>query len=197
VGELKNEGRLADVVESIKFLITLLFQFYGINLNSLVGSGNVQSAESKAADKESVIRYIRYQKDIWQLNEEALLKNIICVWNRDYPNQSIDENLEVKLCFNEDEEMADDLIKRAELWMLKIQNNVANVIDWIRSENPGMDDKEAEVILEKNKQINDVMNQALNSPIPAQQGDGQQPIKPGQNPPVNNEQQNPNPKAPS
>lgn len=169
VGELKNEGRLTDVVESLKFMITLLFQFYGININSLVGTGNVQSAESKNIDKESVIRYIRYQKDMWQLNEEILLKNIICVWNRDN-DYKIDPKLEVKLCFEEDEEMADDLIKRAELWILKIQNNIASALDWIRSENKGISEKEAEAIYKKNQDMN---KSAMPEPAIPTGGDGQ------------------------
>ena len=153
VGELKNEGRLNEVVESIKFYMTVLFNFYGISMNTLVGSGAVQSAESKAMDRASVARYVRYQKDIWQLNENALLKNIICVWNRDNVDK-LPSNISVNLAFKNDDELIDDLLKRAELWVLKIQSNVSSAIDWIKSENPNLNDSDAAKVYAKNKSDN-------------------------------------------
>lgn len=153
-GEFANTARIQELSSSIFEMMKLLYDLYGINIDRLVASKQATTAESKQQDRKTLQEYIQGQQEIWQVNEENLFTCIQAVYNRDH-TEKLPKNLTMTIDFPEAVESAQEMLARLEANMVKIQNNVMNMIQWMQEENPDLSDEEAQTMLQKNKQIND------------------------------------------
>lgn len=162
IGELKNHGSIKEVIESIIFNLKMIYDIFDINLDSLITTNSVRSAESKDKDKENLFDWVNSQREIWQLNEQNFFKVASAVHNRDVMETDkkglitvqngvkIPKGIEIQVNFEE----LDTTIKTNEDWMTEINNDISSFIDWLSAMNPDLDRDELMKLLEDNRGIN-------------------------------------------
>lgn len=153
-GEFANTARISELSQSIFEMLKFLYDLYGISVDRLVTSKQATTAESKQQDRKTLEDYIETQQQVWQSNEENLFNCLQAVYNRDNTSK-LPSGLTIVLDFPEASESAQEMLARLEANMVKIQNNVMNMVQWMQEENPDLSDEEAQAMLQKNKQIND------------------------------------------
>lgn len=150
VGELKNEARIKELMESIFDMVRMMFVLVGINTDNLRGARTAESAESKEMDREDIKKFLQKKRKIWTLNEDNIFRNIICVYNRDNTNK-LPKGLTIKVDFPEIELTAEEMEKKISNWLIMIDNYFKTSIDWIMEENPDLTEEEAKKLYEQNK----------------------------------------------
>ena len=163
VGELRNSSDIKAVMDAITSMIAMLYNLFGLDSNSVIASRDAETAESKALDTKRLKEIIDASKPIWSMNENVIFKTFISVWNRDNPGDEIPYDIELKVDFVEMVKSLDEQMREAELWMVRIQNDIATASDWIRAENPDFDSADAIEEFKNNKKENrdnlDISNQ--------------------------------------
>lgn len=155
IGEFKNEGRLEQLGDSIFKMLQLLFSVKNITVDRLITTKQATTAESKQIDNESLKEQIEKQQEIWAINEENIFNTAIMVYNRDNGNDKLPKGLEISVDFYDSQLTAEEASKEIENWLVKIDNDIKTRVDWIRKDNPDLDEKDAELVYNKNKSINE------------------------------------------
>lgn len=150
IGELKNEGRVGELMKSVYDMVRMLFVLVGINTDNLRGGKAAESAESKVMDREDIKKFLQKKRNTWVLNEENIFKTLICVYNRDNSNK-LPKDLTIKIDFPEIELSAEEMEKKLSNWLIMIDNHFKTAIDWLREENPDLTEEEAKQLYEQNR----------------------------------------------
>lgn len=150
VGSIDASGKMQEVTTAIQALFKILYDAFGIPLDSMMFSNQSRSAESKTLDLSMLKDFIEDRKDIFRLNEENIFKCMCAVWNRDM-NYKIPKNISLKIDFYDDQE--DDKVK-IENWLAYIDANIKSYVDWMREANPDLSESDAMALLSRNKEIN-------------------------------------------
>lgn len=153
VGEIKNDGRILELTESIAHLIKMLYVMKDLEPDAFVSSKDKASAESKKLDMANKLAVITDKQDMWRLNEEHLFETLLAVHNRDNVKQ-LPEGLSIKIDYEDAEQSLDDLNALTENWLAKINNSIATPIDWIMDINKDLSQSEAVMQYDKNKKFN-------------------------------------------
>jgi len=156
VGEFDNSSKIKELIESIIFNMKMVYDIRDINLDSLITTNSVRSAESKEQDNKNLFSWINSQREIWNLNEQNLFKVMCSVHNRDNTNK-IPKGIELQVNFEE----LDTSTKTNEDWMVEIQNDISTYLDWLSDKNPDLDRDELIRLLEENRGINSVKNPVI------------------------------------
>lgn len=151
IGEFDNSSKIKELIEAIIFNMKMVYDIFDINLDSLITTNSVRSAESKEQDNKNLFAWVNSQREIWNLNEQNLFKVMCAVHNRDN-NYKIPKGIELQVNFEE----LDTSIKTNEDWMIEIQNNISTFIDWLSDKNPDLDRDELLKLLEDNRGINKI-----------------------------------------
>ena len=154
LGEFQNRGDIQAVVNGIVAIMKVLYNTYGISLDSLVSVNARSSAESKIVDSKKLYQLIRDSQEIWQLNEDIIFKNMCSVWNRENQQQKIPAGVKMMVDFADSPLETIDKAEENENMQVLIANNIKTLIDWARQENPDLSESEAKVLIKMNKQEN-------------------------------------------
>ncbi len=156
IGEFSNRGDIQAVVNGIVFIAKILYDSYGVALDSLVSTNSMSSAESKMFDSYKQYELVRDSQEIWQLNEEIIFKNMCSVYERENKG-SIPKGVKIMIDFADLPMESVNKAKENNNMQVLIQNNIKTVIDWMRKENPDLSQEEAKTLIETNKDYNDSM----------------------------------------
>ena len=175
---LDKEGRgqigTLDIQSSIKeFWETLLDRMrtgisqYGLDAESFQRSGSGESGIKLKIKKEGLMELREDQLPLYRESENKLFE-ITRIVNNYHNIKKINENATFNIDFGEIKFQSDEEAE-ARTWTIKIQNNVSTAIDWIKADNPDLDDDKAEIKYKENKAINQsskggVVIQPLNKP---------------------------------
>jgi len=147
---------------------TSLAQF-GISAENFTRSGTPESGFKLKVKKEGLLEQREKQLPLYRIAEKEIFEKTRIVWNYHNPDEAINEEAKFEIDFA-DPTFINDKTEENENWIIKIDNNIASKVDWIRSENPDLDDDAAQQKLDENKAIND-LNQVQIKPITNETGE--------------------------
>jgi len=151
IGEFDNASKIKELIDSIVFNMKMVYDIFDINLDSLITTNSVRSAESKEQDNKNLFAWVNSQREIWNLNEQNLFKVLCSVHNRDNIYK-LPKGVELQVNFEE----LDTSVKTNEDWLVEIQNDVSTYLDWLSDKNPDLDRDELIKLLADNRGVNDI-----------------------------------------
>ena len=164
------DPHITEIQESIDWYIKMIARTKGINPNSFFGEPQSTSGFSKMVDSVEQLEMRmddmepcrEYEKQ--RFNVTRIINNYYATTTdgKKYKLKEIPEKLELKIDFAEIEmpQSQDEIWKdRKE----KEDRNMGSALDWLIEENPDLDIKEAQRILNENKQRNEANKPKVNS----------------------------------
>jgi hypothetical protein len=154
VSVLDMQGRL-DMYEKNVLIgkIERALNSEGLSLESFTRSGNAESGYKLKVKKEAQLKRIASLKKFFRVYE-GQIADIIRVVNNTFFTQKIDETAVFSIDFGDyvPEENPIDVDKHREF---ELAHNQKTEIDFIREDNPDLDETQAQELYDKNKSIND------------------------------------------
>jgi hypothetical protein len=152
VGIWDQESDLKDFWETLLDRLRTGLAQYGMDAESFQRSGSGESGFKLKVKKEGLQERRRDQIEMYREYERQLF-DVTRIVNNWHNNKNISDTAEFKIDFG-DIDYPSDATEEANLWTTKIMNNVATPVDWIKNDNPDLDDKEAMKEFQENKKIN-------------------------------------------
>lgn len=155
VGLLDLQASIKDQWEVIVERIALGVAQYGIDVESLVRKGgSPESGFSLEIRKEGLREIREAQIPIYRAAEKDLFEKTRIVYNFHNPDAPINPESKFFIDFGESTGSINQA-ERDQHWLTVIRENVNNVLNWAKEENPDLQtDKEAELFVKKNRSIN-------------------------------------------